>query len=226
MFNILLVDDDKILAKVHKIYFEDCGFNILTVENGINALKVIEQKSIDCIILDISLPDINGFDLCKRIKAIVDVPIIFLSNYGEEEKRISGFLSGGDDYLVKPHSIRELELRIRAKIENPREKNMKRHVRCFGDLRIDAMIRKVSFGEKSIILTAAEFDVLWFLTEHANEVFSAEEIYENVWKMPDLGDAHTVQVHIAKMRKKLNSLSGEHLFIQTIWGKGYAFNYL
>lgn len=223
MYNLLVVDDDVDILNINQIYFSNIGFNVYTSETAKDAMDIVESIVLDCIILDISLPDIDGYKMCNDIKEKVNIPIIFLSNYEHEEEKVRGFLAGGDDYITKPYSLKELELRIYAHMRQYKNITSVPNVLKFSALVINVNSRKVTFDGESIDLTTMEFEILLFLAENKEQVFSKIEIYNQVWKMPDIGDQHTVQVHIAQMRKKINSLSREHQYIQTVWGKGYKF---
>ncbi|HBF8684563.1 TPA: response regulator transcription factor [Clostridioides difficile] len=223
MYNLLVVDDDVDILNINQIYFSNIGFNVYTSETAKDAMDIVESIVLDCIILDISLPDIDGYKMCNDIKEKVNIPIIFLSNYEHEEEKVRGFLAGGDDYITKPYSLKELELRIYARMRQYKNITSVPNVLKFSALVINVNSRKVTFDGESIDLTTMEFEILLFLVENKEQVFSKIEIYNQVWKMPDIGDQHTVQVHIAQMRKKINSLSREHQYIQTVWGKGYKF---
>ncbi|MBH7546238.1 response regulator transcription factor [Clostridioides difficile] len=223
MYNLLVVDDDVDILNINQIYFSNIGFNVYTSETAKDAMDIVESIVLDCIILDISLPDIDGYKMCNDIKEKVNIPIIFLSNYEHQEETVRGFFAGGDDYITKPYSLKELELRIYARMRQYKNITSVPNVLKFSALVINVNSRKVTFDGESIDLTTMEFEILLFLAENKEQVFSKIEIYNQVWKMPDIGDQHTVQVHIAQMRKKINSLSREHQYIQTVWGKGYKF---
>lgn len=223
MYNILIVDDDATMLEALQIYFTGAGYTVYTAQNAQTCLCAVKQTPLDCIVLDVALPDLDGFEVCEAIKKNTNLPIIFVSNYAEEDKRISGFVSGGDDYVTKPFSLKELELRICARIRQREERPEGSKRLDFGALSINEAARSVSYEEENITLTAAEFDILFFLANHENQVFSQRDIFKRVWKLPDLGNAHTVQVHVAQIRRKLNAFSKEHQYIQTVWGKGYKF---
>ncbi|CAK7045721.1 MAG: Transcriptional regulatory protein SrrA [Eubacterium sp.] len=223
MYNLLIVDDDASILEVTRIYFTGRGYKVYAAQNGKECLKTAAHMPLDCIVLDVALPDMDGFEVCEAVKKNNNVPILFVSNYAEEDKRINGFVSGGDDYVIKPFSLRELELRICARIRQQEGKASRGEALNFGRLSINEAARSVAYEDKTISLTAAEFDILFFLANHENQVFSQKDIFERVWKLPDLGNAHTVQVHVAQIRRKLNSFSEEHQYIQTVWGKGYKF---
>lgn len=223
MYNILVIDDDEDILAVNKIYFTKQGFNVILVSTAHEGIRYIESLRFDCIVLDINLPDIDGFEVCTIAKNNRDVPVIFVSNYLEEEKRINGFLSGGDDYLTKPYSLKELELRILARIKSyDRFRNIDETLNI-GTITINSNSRSVLYKGNKVDFTGREFDILYFLAKNPKRVFSITEIYDNVWRMPNLGDAHTVQVHLTQVRKKMNSLKETHKYIETVWGKGYRF---
>ena len=224
MYRILFVDDDQDLQLLNRTYFQHQGYQVLQADCTEQTLSVVGEQQIDCIVLDISLPEESGFDICRKVKEVGDIPIIFLSSHTEEASRVNGFLTGGDDYMTKPYSLQELELRVKARIRQYQDGALQ-ELR-FPPIRICENSRTVRLDEEetAIALTAAEFNILAFLAKHAGQVFSTADIYEKVWNQPDLGDAHTVQVHLASVRKKLNSLREEHKYIETVWGKGYKFN--
>lgn len=224
MYRILIVEDDRALRTVNKIYFEQAGFQVYEAENVEQAYSKMEQSEADCVLLDISLPDGNGFEICSKMKEKRDIPIIFVSNHLEEENRINGFLAGGDDYITKPYSLKELELRVYARLKPYGTQEAADRILHFPPIEIYVSTRTVVCGGKKITFTAAEFNIIYFLARHPDKVYSAAEIYDNVWNQPNLGDAHTVQVHLAQARKKMNGLREGHNYIETIWGRGYKFN--
>ena len=223
MIHLLIVDDDESILQLGQAYFTPLDFQVYTACNGEQALEVVKSIHLDCIVLDISLPGQDGFEICSSIRELSDVPIIFLSNYLEEDKRIHGFLAGGDDYMTKPYSHKELELRIYARVRQHKERGTIQDIMAFGPLVINATTKQAFYNYQDLKLTSMEIDILVFLAENQPKVFSNQEIYNQVWKMPDLGNIHTVQVQIARLRQKLNAICTEHSYIQTAWGKGYRF---
>lgn len=224
MYRILIVDDDYALRTVTKTYFEQIGFYVYEAENMRKGIEMTRKLDVACVILDIALPDGNGYEVCRQIKEAKDVPVIFISNRLEEESRIDSFLSGGDDYMSKPYSLRELELRIYARIKQYELQAAPEAVLYYDPIRIMRDKRCVACKDQMVTFTAAEFNILYFLAQNPGKVYSMEQIYDQVWRQPNLGEAHTVQVHLAQARKKMNALREGHNYIETVWGKGYKFN--
>lgn len=223
MYSILVVDDDLDVIDVLSRYFIQAGFDVHAAHNAGDAMHIIENYSIECIVLDIQMPGTDGLELCTSIRQKMDVPIIFLTNYSDEEMRISGFLSGGSDYVTKPFSLRELELRIYARIKQSGKFKPLSDVLRFGDLVLNTASHMAYYDDNLLDLTSIEFDILIFLASHPNAVFHYSQIYTEVWQQPSIDDAHTLHVHVARLRKKLNALSPDHMYIETVKSKGYRF---
>lgn len=222
MSKVLIVDDDKDVLEDNRKYFEKMGYETVCMETAGEAEKIINSAALDCVILDIDLPDGNGFELCARVREKTGLPIVFLSGYTEEQSRIKGFSIGGDDYVCKPYSLEELELRVRARIKAGQNVISPGPLK-YGSLMIDPGSRSVSFRESSADFSTFEFDVLYFLAKHPGEVFSYEQIYNQVWKSPMNKGIKSLQVIIVRIRQKLLMLCPDHEYIQTIRRKGYLF---
>lgn len=222
MYTILLVDDDQATLEANEQFFAENGYEVFCSATGRRAVEMIQTIKLDCVILDIDLPDEDGFDVCSRVRTFTSLPIIFLSNYTEEESRIRGLVIGGDDYVCKPFSQRELELRVRARIHQ-----------CYGDrpaeiLQFDGLIintgdRTVSFNRRYGEFSRIEFDILAFLARHPNRIYSYEQLYDNIWNEPLNESRHNVQARIASVRQKLFDLCPGKEYIQTVRRKGYQF---
>lgn len=222
MNTILMIDDDIQYMNMIREDLMKKGFIVYCANSFKTALPYM-KKSIDCIILDIKLQDDeDGYEICQKIKREINIPIIFLSNYAQDDHRIQGFLSGADDFLGKPCNLEELRIRILKRI-HPTVKLKREDQVHSGKLFIDAMRHKAYYNDELILLTDAEFNILYFLATHEHTVFSQYEIYDHLWKEPVISSAHTVQVHISSARKKLNKICPYHEYIQTVWGKGYQF---
>lgn len=222
MNTILMIDDDVKYMKAIYDFLTKRNFIVYCATSFANAFPY-RKEVIDCVILDIKISeDENGYDICKKIKSELNIPIIFLSNYDEDDDRIQGFLSGADDFIGKPCNLEELNMRIKKRM-NPtiRTKNGK-NIRS-GKLLIDMFQHRAYYQDEVIPLTDAEFNILYFLAAHEHLVFSQYEIFDQIWKEPIVNSAHTVQVHISSTRKKLNTICPDHEYIQTVWGKGYQF---
>ena len=219
MDSLLFIDDDVEILEFNRRYFESHGFEVCCAENASAALKFLNEKTFDCIILDIDLPDIDGFSVCRQICQEFETPVIFLSGLTQDEIRIRSFLEGGVDYLGKPYQIRELELRIKARIHRPtlaRKETLK-----FGQLKIDLNAREVFCAGHQLDFTPLQFDILIFLARHPGQVFSYEQIYDGVWNEPIMGSRHNLQVQIALVRQKLGAVCGNMNYIKTVSRKGY-----
>ena len=178
--------------------------------------------TLDCIILDIDLPDCNGFDLFTSIRQKICCPIVFLSGHSEEHSRVKGLGMGGDDYVCKPCSLIELELRVKARIRAKNNIHLAKEL-TFGFLVISPINYSVSYNQMNIEFSTQEFDVLFFLASHPNTVFTYEQIHEQVWKSPIVMGVKSVQMTIVRIRKKMLLLSPNHDYLQTIRNKGYLF---
>lgn len=222
MSKVLIVDDDKEVLRDNQEYFEQLGYETVCAETAVSAEEIINSAALDCVILDIDLPDGNGFDLCARVREKTGLPIVFLSGYTEEQSRVKGLSIGGDDYVCKPYSLQELELRVRARIKAGQNALPPRPLK-YGALLIDPGSRSVSFGGCSADFSTFEFDVLYFLAKHPGEVFSYEQIYSQVWKSPINKGIKSLQVIIVRIRQKLLELCPGHEYIQTVRRKGYLF---
>ena len=222
MYTILLVDDDQATLEANEQFFAENGYEVFCSATGRRAVEMIQTIKLDCVILDIDLPDEDGFDVCSRVRTFTSLPIIFLSNYPEEESRIRGLVIGGDDYVCKPFSQRELELRVRARIHQ-RYGDRPAEILQFDGLIINTGDRTVSFNRRYGEFSRIEFDILAFLARHPNRIYSYEQLYDNIWNEPLNESRHNVQARIASVRQKLFDLCPGKEYIQTVRRKGYQF---
>ena len=222
MYPILLVDDDQATLEANEQFFAENGYEVFCSATGRRAVEMIQTIKLDRVILDIDLPDEDGFDVCSRVRTFTSLPIIFLSNYTEEESRIRGLVIGGDDYVCKPFSQRELELRVRARIHQ-RYGDRPAEILQFDGLIINTGDRTVSFNRRYGEFSRIEFDILAFLARHPNRIYSYEQLYDNIWNEPLNESRHNVQARIASVRQKLFDLCPGKEYIQTVRRKGYQF---
>ena len=222
MYTILLVDDDQATLEANEQFFAENGYEVFCSATGRRAVEMIQTIKLDCVILDIDLPDEDGFDVCSRVRTFTSLPIIFLSNYTEEESRIRGLVIGGDDYVCKPFSQRELELRVRARIHQ-RYGDRPAEILQFDGLIINTGDRTVSFNRRYGEFSRIDFDILAFLARHPNRIYSYEQLYDNIWNEPLNESRHNVQARIASVRQKLFDLCPGKEYIQTVRRKGYQF---
>lgn len=223
MYNVLLVDDDLHILNANEKYLTRQGYRISSAEDGESALKLASTAAFDAVVLDVDMPGMDGVSVCSRLREVSAVPIIFLSAYARTDDRIRGLMAGGDDYIGKPYSLVELELRLRLRIQ--RHKNVENgEVLRFDALEIDLGLREARFRGERAQLTVLEFDLLAFLARNPDQVFSYEQLYDRVWKAPMNQGLHSIQVCMARVRQKLDALCPGVHWIETVRRKGYRFN--
>lgn len=219
MLNILIIDDEADMRHLIEMYLGNSGFQCYTAESGSEAYKIIDQTAIDLIILDIMMPEEDGFEVCMRMREKSNIPIIFLSAKGEEWDKVKALQIGGDDYIVKPFSPGELIARMNAVLRRAGGAQLDKGFLQIGKITVDKKARKVSVEGKNIALTLKEFELLIFFIEHKSHALSREQLLERVWGIEYTGSLRTVDTHIKTLRMKL----GVGDYIQTVWGVGYKF---
>jgi two-component system response regulator ResD len=219
---VLVVDDEKRMVELVKLYLKKEGFIVDEANDGQRALDMVKQNKYNLIILDLMLPVVDGWTVCKEIRKNSDVPIIMLTARGEEFDKVLGFELGADDYVVKPFSPRELTARTKALLRRFGQKKDESEVLEFPSLLIDPVSRTVKVEEKEVYLTPKEFDLLYYLARNQERVFTREKLLEEVWGYDFFGSLRTVDTHIKQLREKLGR-SKAASFINTVWGVGYKF---
>jgi len=222
---ILLVDDEPLILKGLRYTLEQEGYEILTAMDGEEALKVFMENQVDLILLDVMLPKLDGISVCQRIREGSNVPIIMLTAKGEDMDKILGLEYGADDYMTKPFNILEVKARIKTILRRagqPAQQEDKKIIRVH-DMEVNVVNRSVSLGGRDVRLTAKEFDLLQLFITNRGKVFSREVMLETVWKYDYMGDARTVDVHIRRLREKIERNPAQPEFIFTKWGVGYYF---
>ncbi len=222
---ILVVDTDKSFVKGLRYSLEQDEYRIDILNEGSEALDHIQKKHYDMILLELDLPDINALTLCQNIRSTSSVPIIFITKINEDIKKILALEYGADDYLVKPFNILELKARIKAVLRrvNNRVADIDNNIIEIKDIRINTVGRKVSRKDKNISLTGKEFDLLYVLASNPGKVHTREELLERVWGYAYYGDLRTVDVHIRRIREKIEKDPKISEYIITKWGVGYFF---
>ena len=216
---MLVVEDEASIASFVSLYLKNAGYDVRAATNGADALASVQSQQPSLIVLDLMLPDIDGIEICRRIRQKSDVPILMLTARDEDVDKIIGLEVGADDYLTKPFNPRELVARVKSILRRAtpareeRESAQLRH----GDLVIDAGRREVHVGEEEIQLAPKEFDLLWELLDHRGLVLTRDQLLERVWGYTFAGDTRTVDVHVRQLRRKL----GDDSPIVTVWGVGY-----
>ena len=223
---ILLVDDEPLILKGLKYSLEQDGYETDSAMDGEEALAKFESGEYDLILLDVMLPSVDGIEVCQRIREHSNVPIIMLTAKGEDMDKILGLEYGADDYMTKPFNILEVKARIKSifrRSQPHQEAHEEKRVIRVHDLEVNCQNRTVTLGGQPVRLTAKEFDLLQLLINHRGKVYSREALLETVWKYDYMGDMRTVDVHIRRLREKIERDSAGPEFIMTKWGVGYYF---
>ena len=213
---ILIVDDEKDIVAMLGSFFESKGFFVLSAANGAEALKQVERQP-DIILLDINMPELDGLEVCRRIRDYISCPILFLTARIEDTDKVKGFAVGGDDYIVKPFSLMELEARVRAHLRREARHNFEAQVRFSGDLTIDYAERCLFLAGKRVGLAKKEFEIVELLSQNPGQVFDKERIYERIWGYDSRGESSVVAEHIRRIRAKLAAHT-DRIYIETVWG--------
>jgi DNA-binding response OmpR family regulator len=216
---VLVVEDEASIASFVSLYLKNAGYAVKAVSNGTDALAQVEAEQPALIVLDLMLPDMDGIDVCRRIRQRRDVPILMLTARDEDIDKIIGLEVGADDYMTKPFNPRELVARVKSILRRstPERRASESAEIRHGDLHVDAGRREVHVGEEEIQLAPKEFDLLWELLDHRGLVLTRDQLLERVWGYTFAGDTRTVDVHVRQVRRKLGDASP----IVTVWGVGY-----
>lgn len=227
MSKILIIEDEQAIADLEKDYLELSGFDVEVENDGQTGIDRALSEDFDLYILDLMLPNVDGFEICKRIREVRNAPILMVSAKKDDIDKIRGLGLGADDYITKPFSPSELVARVKA--------HLSRYDRLIGSnaeqndiieirgIRIDKTARRVWVNDEEKQFTTKEFDLLTFLAEHPNHVFTKDELFREIWDMDAIGDVATVTVHIKKIREKIEMNTSKPQYIETIWGVGYRF---
>ena len=222
---ILVVDDEKLIVKGIRFSLEQEGMEVYCAYDGEEALECARKCEYDLVLLDVMLPKLDGFEVCQQIREFSDMPIVMLTAKSEDMDKILGLEYGADDYITKPFNILEVKARIKAIMRrtSKRKEPAGSPVLIKGNMKIDCESRRVFIGEREINLTAKEFDVLELLATNPNKVYSRENLLNLVWGYDYPGDARTVDVHIRRLREKIEMNPSEPKYVHTKWGVGYYF---
>ena len=227
MSKILIIEDEESIAELEKDYLELSGFEVETERRGDVGMKKALEEDINLLILDLMLPEVDGFEICRRVRERKDIPVLMVSAKKDDIDKIRGLGLGADDYMTKPFSPSELVARVKA--------HLARYERLIGSaaevnkvieirgLKIDTTARRVWVNGEERTFTTKEFDLLTFLASHPNHVYTKDELFSEIWDMESIGDIATVTVHIKKIREKIELDTSNPQYIETIWGVGYRF---
>ncbi len=222
---ILVVDDEPILLKGLKFSLEQEGYEVETAVDGKEAYDKILANTYDAVILDLMLPGMDGLEVCKKVREKLMVPILMLTAKDDDSSKVLGLEYGADDYITKPFNMLELKARIKAILRRVQitDQNMTSNILNIGDFNINTLGRKVTINSQQVNLTAKEFDLLLLLIMNEEKVYSREELLETIWGYEYFGDVRTVDVHIRRLREKIETNSSQPDYILTKWGVGYYF---
>lgn len=231
MAHIVIIEDDELIAAMERDFLKNSGFDVTVARDVRDGLRLLEQLTIDAVLLDVNLPDGNGFALCRKIREKYNFPILFVTAAGSDDDKIRGLELGADDYIVKPFNPSEMVARVKAHIAiHERLLNGAQQLQDdtvpdiqSGDLRIFIRRRQAFRGDKEIKLTGKEFNLLLYLAQHPNQVLSKKDLFEKIWHLDALGEMATVTVHVNRLRDKMNEVEPEFTAIETVWGNGYRF---
>ena len=224
---VLVVDDEKLIVKGIRFSLEQEGMEVDCAYDGEEAVQKAKENEYDIILLDVMLPKLDGFEVCQQIREFSSVPVIMLTAKGDDMDKILGLEYGADDYITKPFNILEVKARSKAIIRRTKKKAPEKENRKVvekGDLHLDCDSRRLIIGGKEINLTAKEFDLLELMALNPNKVYSRDHLLNAVWGYDYPGDVRTVDVHIRRLREKIESNPSEPKYVHTKWGVGYYFN--
>lgn len=229
MKKILIIEDDLNIQGIEKDYLEANSFSVSTAADGEAGLKLALSGDFDLVLLDIMLPKLDGLEVCRRIRAEKDIPILLVSAKKEELDKIKGLGFGADDYIVKPFSPGELVARVIAHISRyqrltaKEKKNTEDKDITIGALKLEKASRRAYINDTEIVLTNKEFDLIYFLAKSPDTVFTKEELFNEIWNYDSIGETSTITVHVNRIRDKIKEIDPNLDFIHTVWGRGYRF---
>ncbi|MGG2056415.1 response regulator transcription factor [Lysinibacillus pakistanensis] len=224
MTTVLIVDDERDMRNLIEMMLNNSNFETFTAASGMEAYDIIVREQIDLVLLDVMMPHEDGFVVCQSIRAMSNVPIIFLTARDANEDKVKGLTLGGDDYIVKPFTVEELLARIRAVLRRTgsRITEIQQKYIVIGPIKLDEISRKVSVNDKSIPLTLKEFELLHLFMKNPGNAYTREQLLERIWDIDYIGGTRTVDTHIKTLRLKLGKEAAA--YVQTVWGVGYRFD--
>jgi DNA-binding response OmpR family regulator len=229
MKQILIVEDDKSIAELERDYLEAADFEVTIAGDGRQGLELAQSGEYDLLLLDVMLPGVDGFQICREVRKTREIPILMVSARREDIDKIRGLGLGADDYIIKPFSPSELTARVKAHLSRYERllansgKQLLKSIQC-GDLEIQPDTHRVYLAGKEISLTNREFELLLFLSQNPGIVFSKDRLFERVWGLDAAGDTATVMVHVNRLREKIEPEPSKPIYIETVWGAGYRFH--
>ncbi|MBP5332272.1 MAG: response regulator transcription factor [Lachnospiraceae bacterium] len=223
---LLLIDDDAEVLEMNGKYLASQKFSVFTASNPMVGLNLAKKKKPDLIVLDVMMPGMDGYELCTKIRQFSNVPIIFLTGKSSEDDKIRGLVTGGDDYIIKPYSLKELKARIDALLRRAGMLNVTdtdKNRLDFGDLKIDMALHKAFYLDSDLQLTNREYDILMYFCNHPNKIITFEELGTQLFGVYNELDRRTIMVNVSRLRKKMNVDYSLYNMIETVWSQGYKF---
>lgn len=224
MYNILVCDDERDIVSALKIYLKADGYQVFEAYNGQEAVRILNQEDIHLVLMDIMMPVMDGMSAMIKIREISNVPVILLTAKGEDTDKVLGLTVGADDYVTKPFNPVELQARVKSQLRRYMQLGggkVRNDVLCMGGIELDDRTKEVTLDGEKVALTRTEYDILKLLMMHPGQVFSPNQIYENVWKDNPYGTENTVAVHIRHLREKVEYDPAEPRHLKVVWGRGY-----
>ncbi len=229
---ILVIDDDDLVSRTLQRALKHYEYQVMTASSGIEGLQLARRHRPDLFILDIMMPGVDGYQVCRQIRGdplLQDAPVLFLTAKAKDEDKIEGFRAGGDDYLVKPFNMQELELRVKAILRRAGPEKIEPETTVnevvVGDVVLDCRTFRVTTPYQTVLLTNVQFDLLYHLMSHADQVFNSQQLLQDVWDYPrDTGSPELVRAHIKNLREKIEPSPSDPIYIKTIQGHGYSFS--
>lgn len=225
---VLIIEDDRAIAELERDYLEASDFSVDIADDGVSGLEAALNVDYSLVLIDLMLPGMDGFEICRKLRSVKDIPILIVSARKDDVDKIRAFGLGSDDYVVKPFSPSELVARVKAHILRYESlvssESHNNEVLKVGDILIDHGARRVTVDGKEVGLTNKEFDLLYFLASKPNIVFTKEELFSKIWGYDSMGETSTITVHINRIRDKIGDVNGDPKYIETVWGTGYRFN--
>lgn len=224
MTRILMIDDDHEVLEINRRFFEENNCIVEITDKAKESIKLVKRFKPDCVLLDVMMPEMDGLTLCREIRTLTGVPILFLSGKVSENDKIAGFEAGGDDYIEKPYSLREVYARIQVHVKRhnaSKNANISKMIIRIGDFVINLESHKLFYNEEEIIISNKEYDLILFLAQKPNKLITFEEIGMKLWGSYIETDRRNVMVNVSRLRKKIESQTGIDNLIETVWSKGY-----
>lgn len=224
MAKLLLIDDDTDVLQINKNFLTRQGYEVIISNNAISSIRTLKLDRPDCIVLDVMMPGMNGFESCRKLRSMTNAPFIFLTGVTDEAARLKGFSLGADDYITKPYSLKELSARINVVLRRTKQQQAVANEISYPPLRLDLSLHKAFYDKEEIALSNREYELLYHLMSNPDKTLTFEELGQLIWGAYTASDRRTIMVTASRLRKKLSYYEGLHDVITTVWSEGYQFH--